>query len=171
MQLSEQYYDAYPNITSLEEFTVTVARDFLKKQKNSNFNGNNLDYVDVNTDEEEEKISIDLKEIPCYIENGELFVKSLFSEVFLQGTGPYPFNRKSRIGALVHVVMFQHKKELEPNISSLEPKISYDFVSQGTVGLFPLFFSANLSNLPLIVESVGAVQTTRAKTYLSGIFE
>ena len=76
MQLTDEYYADIPNITSLEEFTIALARNILVRQKDKNFNPQQIDYIDIDTNEDEQLITINFNNIPCENTHGEIVVKS-----------------------------------------------------------------------------------------------
>lgn len=168
MLISASLYPDFSGITTLEELSITLARSVLSIQSDVNKNPQKLDYVDITQNEDEKTIDITWKDIPCNIINGNIDILNLFDDNFTPGTGSYPFNQTSLLGAAIHVFMFQSVNELNTNNNNLdESYLSFSIESIDEFDLqYKCIFSGSASGLPLVYENVGGKQVSFGQTYL-----
>ena len=172
MLLPQSHYPDFSGITTLEELTLSMARKILEVQKNTTFNINSFDIIDINSNEETSTTTINVTGLKAKVNtSGELDEDEPFENVFDSGDGAYPFNKTGLLDAFFHVVLYQLglEKNGETNLSG-ETNAFVD-ISITTVdteySIYPLSVDITLTDyhLTLIPQLDGGL-LSKSKEYL-----
>ncbi len=155
------------NLTSLEAATIFAARDVLAMQSDITKNPQNLDYIDITQDEDAETITIAWKDIPVSLVDGAISIPDYFTDTFTAGTSSYPFNQVTRLGAAIHLWIFQKSIEVNSTYNDGEVLLDYSLDGSTTIGLPPLVFSGT-ATLPLVLSVQNGGTLSVGGEYLSG---
>jgi hypothetical protein len=172
MDIPAAVYPDFPQVTSLEELTLAMARLILSRQKDLNFNPDNKDYISISVDEEEETATVNLENLGCQIDNGNISVENYFSiSSFQQGTGSYPFNQADLLSAFVHCTLYQNAIEVN-RTTNLNEDIKYlevNIAHEGWGSRYPLSLTINMTGIPITVSLVGGSSQSKGKPYLENL--
>lgn len=166
----------YPDFTAettLEELTLSMARQILSYQKSSVTNNNNIDRISITTDEEAETTSVAFESAEAEWVEGEIVLYDYLTNVtFTTGTGDYPYNRTHLIDAFFHLVLTQSRYELDRNYNpDIETRFLDYSIGQGepTSNTKPVIVGCNLTDYPLVITLANGSSSSKAKPYLNNI--